>query len=135
MLSRAICHLNIVMFDIICYSIPYGISYNYSLLYYAAPPTKLNTFPEPGNLTLTWAPPVQDDFKIEFYKILYTSNEWKDTENISVKATQLSCTIPNVLPMKTYRFTISSCLKNVEGKPSIEHLFKSGGKYTEVFVS
>lgn len=106
------------------------------MLCFAAPipPSKLDTYIEDGMLLLTWSSPIQDLFEVAFFKILYTSNEWKDKEQFEVNANESSCKIQNVLPMKTYRFTIANCLTNFEGKPSSEHTFKSGSKFVDAFM-
>ncbi|CAG2192461.1 unnamed protein product [Mytilus edulis] len=91
-----------------------------------SPSTELKAFPENGDLILTWSSQVYDKIKVNSYKIIYTSNSWINTTTISVSAEDMSCIIPDVLPMKTYRFKIASCLINGDKKLSDEHMFNSG---------
>lgn len=99
-------------------------------VFFSAQPSDLKAVPENGCLTLTWSFPVQNQIKVESYKIVYTctSDDWTHANWISVDANELYCVIPNVIPMKTYRFKVSACVKDHNGKLSDEHCFNSGCK-------
>lgn len=65
------------------------------------------------------------------FKIMYTHNNWRNEEHIHVGKSESSCIIPNILPEKMYRFTITSILENsFEGEPSDEVTYNSGSTYT-----
>lgn len=98
------------------------------------PPNGLQVVVVNRTLTLNWTSPQLNMFKAETYKISYTCNDWEDNCEMIVNATNSSCIIPNVLPEKTYKFKIASCLQtSYVGKPSVEILYYSECKCVEMF--
>lgn len=80
-------------------------------------------------MILTWTKPPLKQRYIDSYKVEYTLNEWKDIKTSWSDRNESSCKIADILPLKTYRITIRSCLKNsFEGECSDEIIYISPGK-------
>lgn len=99
------------------------------------PPNELQVVVANGTFKLIWNLPAIGIFVIKSYKISYTCNDWEDKCDIVINATESSCIIPNILPEKTYKFKIASCLENsYEGNPSVETLYYSECKFDEIVM-
>ncbi|XP_052065932.1 uncharacterized protein LOC127705644 [Mytilus californianus] len=80
-----------------------------------------------AQLRLSWINKHIEGISVLHFKIMYTHNNWREKEYIYVGKSESSCIIPNVLPEKIYRFTITSCLENsLQSEPSEEVTYNSG---------
>lgn len=92
-------------------------------------PKNLTFSTDKEQLMLYWTIPVFNEICIHRYKVSYTIDEWKDQDDIFVDTTENSCEIPNILPLKTYRITITSVLQNsVDRDCNEEIIFNSPSK-------
>lgn len=80
-----------------------------------------------GNILLQWAPPKISVFKIDGYKIQYTTNDtWTNTP-VYETAEVLEYVVKDAIAHTTYRFKICSCSHGIEGE-ELERLYSTDRK-------